>query len=71
LVPDADLIYIDASHSFRDVVLDIEAYKHKAPVLFGDDYGNSVFEVKEAVDAVLPDAEIIDNWFWIWRKLQS
>lgn len=68
ITPNADLIYIDASHSFRDVVLDIEAYKDKAPVIFGDDYGNTVFEVKEAVDAVLPDAEVIDNWFWVWKK---
>lgn len=68
LLPSADLIYIDGSHEYADVRDDIERYKDKAPILFGDDYGNTDFRgVKQAVDEICTP-QIINNWFWIWRK---
>lgn len=61
-----DLIYIDASHEYEDVKRDIELAKELNPkVIFGDDYGNSVFPgVKQAVDED-GESEIVDNWYWV------
>jgi hypothetical protein len=75
LLGKADLIYIDASHDLKSVTEDIEAYMpllRDGGVMFGDDYGNSVFQVREAVDGwcarngVTP--EIYDGWFWVIRR---
>ena len=33
-----DLVYIDASHEYADVVEDIRSYLPLAPVIFGDDF---------------------------------
>jgi cephalosporin hydroxylase len=71
IVPDADLIYIDGSHDFDAVTQDLKDYYPKGKVLFGDDYGNTVFEVKEAVDTFMmgkEPIEVVDNWFWVVRK---
>lgn len=61
-----DLVYIDASHEYEDVKQDIELAKSLNPkVIFGDDYGNSVFPgVKQAVDEE-GVSEIVDNWYWV------
>lgn len=72
LVQDADLIYIDGSHDFDAVYQDIKDYHLKAPVLFGDDYTNKDFEVRQAVDKFCEDygykIEVKYNWFWIIRR---
>lgn len=72
LVGSADLIYIDGSHDYDAVYQDLKDYHMKAPVLFGDDYNNKDFQVKEAVDdfckAMGYKVEVINDWFWIIRK---
>ncbi len=68
-----ELIYIDAGHSFEDVVADVNAYwQLLAPggVIFGDDY--SLPGVKQAVDLFFPqhnDTTITpDGQFWYVEK---
>lgn len=73
ILPKAQLIYIDASHQYEDVLKDCNDYWNlleKGGIMFGDDYGNQVFEVKKAVDEFTSNLklEIYDNWFWIIRK---
>lgn len=47
----ADLIYIDGSHKYADVLKDIEMWLPRAhTVLCGDDYTEAWPEVREAVD---------------------
>jgi hypothetical protein len=49
----ADLIYIDASHEYADVINDLEAYSSllkKSSVFFGDDYDSGWPGVVAAVD---------------------
>lgn len=67
----ADLIYIDGSHEYDDVMNDIVYANQLNPkVIFGDDYTNSVFPgVKRAVDDFpLNNKEIVENWYWVIRK---
>ncbi|HBT75063.1 TPA: hypothetical protein DEB29_03630 [Candidatus Wolfebacteria bacterium] len=53
----ADLIYIDGSHQYEDVKLDIELWKDRATkVLCGDDYTPHQEGVRRAVDELLPEA---------------
>lgn len=75
ILPKAELIYIDASHSYEDVLVDCNNYWNllsEGGIIFGDDYTNSVFEVKKAVDEFVfinkLELEIYDNWFWVIRK---
>jgi predicted O-methyltransferase YrrM len=66
----ADLIYIDASHDYEDVLLDLKAYKpllNDGGIIFGDDYVKGWPGVIEAVDKVFPSAQIVDNNFWVVR----
>ena len=71
----ADLIYLDASHEYRDVIADIQMWwenLRSGGVLFGDDY--STFEgVKKAVEAFVWDRDVEDNFDrdgnkWIIKK---
>lgn len=61
-----DIIYIDADHTARDVVMQAGlAWKQLKPggVLIFDDYGNDSFTVKPAVDFFLahwPDVTVLD-----------
>lgn len=62
----AELIYIDGSHEYEDVLSDIKVYKELCTgVMFGDDYNWPY--VKMAVNDSLKNIQIVDN-FWIWRK---
>lgn len=61
-----DLIYIDASHDFPDVMDDISAAMRLHPrVLCGDDYRHWP-GVREAVDRLLPSANKNEDGFW-WQ----
>ena len=66
VVPQADLIYIDASHEYQDVADDIENFSKKlndGGIMFGDDYNNSVFPgVRQAVDEA--NGVAVDGWYW-------
>lgn len=66
VAPQADLIYIDASHEYQDVVDDIENFSKKlneGGIMFGDDYNNSVFPgVRQAVDEA--NGVAVDGWYW-------
>lgn len=70
ILPQADLIYIDASHKKEDVIDDIRHYLpllKPGGVIFGDDYGNPDFPgVKEAADQFNP--EVLEDWFWVLRS---
>jgi hypothetical protein len=65
----ADLIYIDASHEYEDVLNDIKIYSHlinPRGVMFGDDYG-AWQGVRRAVDECFSDITVVDNIFWVKR----
>ena len=71
----ADLIYLDADHSYRSVIADITMWwdnLRSGGVMFGDDY--KTFEgVKQAVDAFVYDNNLDDNFDregnkWIIKK---
>lgn len=49
--PNADLIYIDASHDFGNVFRDLLKWYKKADIVCGDDYDENWPGVKEAVDS--------------------
>jgi len=67
----ADMVYIDAGHDRKSVTDDIIAYYPLcADTLFGDDYTNKDYEVKEAVDAIMT-VDVIDNNFWVHSKYKK
>jgi len=65
----ADLMYIDASHEYEDVLSDIHNYKkllNKNGVMFGDDYTDTWPGVKKAVTESFGESfKIINNNFWV------
>ena len=66
----ADLIYIDASHDYEDVLSDLKAYRpllNDGGIIFGDDYRRDWPGVVKSVDEVFPSAQIVDNNFWVVR----
>jgi hypothetical protein len=69
----ANLIYIDASHDYLDVKLDIEAYRRllaPAGVMFGDDFHNDHFPgVARAVREHVGDDFEVRGGFWISKGL--
>jgi hypothetical protein len=70
----AELIYIDGSHDYDDVALDLKYYYDLVPeggIIFGDDY-NHAWGVKPAVDEFISknnlNLTVEYNNFWIIRK---
>lgn len=70
----ADLIYIDASHDYEDVLLDLEAYwpvLRPGGVIFGDDF-KTWPSVAKAVRTFARqkrlEVELRENNFWILRR---
>ena len=65
-----DLVYIDGSHEYQDVKLDIHAYSalvRPGGILFGDDIHWP--GVNQAVREVFSNtADVYENNFWIYRK---
>ena len=75
-VPVADLVYLDADHSYAGCKRDIELYQDKARVILcGDDYTprmesdgvTPAFGVIEAVNDMLPGAQHVGP-FWWWCR---
>ncbi len=54
----ADMVYLDADHTFDAVVADIEAWTpHARTLIVGDDNGDDRFEVSQAVASLgIPDS---------------
>ena len=70
----ADLVYIDASHDFEDVLMDLYAYHplvRSGGVMFGDDYTSAWPGVVRAVDEYARVKglvlEVLDGNFWVIR----
>lgn len=77
-----DLIYIDGSNEYRDVLIDIESswpLLKKDGVIFGDDYNHDFFrDIKKAVDDFCKKYNQEDNFetydnnlFWLIKKEES
>ena len=68
------LIYIDASHSYQDVLLDLMAYwplVEEGGIIFGDDYFHWLDVQKAVVKFTTINNltfEILENNFWVIRK---
>lgn len=61
----ADVVYIDGNHHYQPVCEDISLYLPKVRpggLLMGDDY--CIDSVKQAVDELLPHAEVEGNRIW-------
>lgn len=65
VLPDVDLLFIDASHEYDAVKRDIELYVSKTKVLAGHDFTRVFPGVVAAVDELIPDREIV-NGTTIW-----
>lgn len=68
----ADLIFIDADHSYESCKADIQAYRsllRPGGVLCGHDVG-CFPGVTEAVNELLPDAWVLPDFIWLWRDGQ-
>lgn len=65
-VPPADLVYIDADHTYQGCAGDIRAYLPKArKVICGDDYVvRDLFGVIQAVDELLPTRALCPPFWW-------
>lgn len=68
----ADIIYIDASHEYEDVLSDIRNYLNilkPSGIMFGDDF-NTFNGVNRAVIECLTidKIKIIDNNFWVYEN---
>jgi hypothetical protein len=67
----ADLIYIDASHTYEDVLQDIKNYKQilkPTGIMFGDDFG-AWPGVKQAVSESFGDSiQVKNNNYWVYES---
>lgn len=64
-----DLVFIDGSHHYEDVVQDIRLWAGRCRVLGGHDYGKPTLAgVTQAVDELVPDRELGEDSTW-WRPL--
>lgn len=64
----ADLIYIDASHEYEDVLTDLNFYSRLlAPggIIFGDDYDNYWPGVVRAVNEFFKNNKTVKDRYWI------
>jgi len=61
----ADLVYIDGSHEYEDVINDINLWMPRATkIICGDDYSGNHPGVTQAVDELIPNANTKNRvWF--------
>ena len=69
----ADIIYIDASHKYEDVLKDINFWYDRCTLISGHDYeNNGKFGVKQAVDEFFKDKEgtltFFEDTSWLFEK---
>jgi len=66
-----DFVMLDASHEYEDVKADILAWLPKVKsggILSGDDYHHTWPGVVQAVQELVPDAQIVDGVTWAYQK---
>ena len=66
-----DFVMLDASHEYEDVKADILAWMPKIKsggILSGDDYHHTWPGVMQAVQELVPDAQIVDSVTWAYQK---
>lgn len=75
----ADLIYIDGSHEYEDVIADLNSYSellNPGGIMFGDDYysfadvGRAVndFVATKKAQGINKKLEIVNDNFWVYGK---
>lgn len=69
----ADLIYVDGSHDYEDVLSDIKNYMpllNDGGIMFGDDYGGCWMEVVQAVKEYFGSSPSLSEvgGFWFYKK---
>lgn len=70
VLPDVDLLFIDALHDYGNVIQDISLYTPKAGILAGHDYATGFPGVMQAVDELLPDRHIVEGTsVWVYKKI--
>ncbi len=75
-----DFVFIDAGHGYKSVIADIECWSTKVKaggIVSGHDYidykkdnisNPSNYNVKKAVDELLPNANIVGDVWWVINK---
>ena len=71
-VVDADLVYIDGSHTYADCARDIQLYGPKArKIICGDDYvEHDSFGVIGAVSELLPNYQRCGPFWWVVKDYE-
>ena len=70
-LPDVDFIFIDAQHNYKNLIKDIEAWRHKCKFLSGHDYWTTFPGIEKAVNDSFLQSEInlAPNTCWyVWMK---
>lgn len=66
LVPDSDVVFVDAGHEYEHVKADIDAWQYKAPVFCGHDFDRRVWpDVVRAVDEAFPNGKNPAGSIWL------
>lgn len=66
LLPDSDVVFVDASHEFQSVLLDIDAWRPKCRLLCGHDYNESDWpDVVRAVNARISHPKLVAGSIWV------
>jgi hypothetical protein len=65
-----DLVYVDGSHDYEDVLADIKSTLELHPkIICGDDYQPGWIGVIQAVNELIPDVQVNADGFW-WKILK-
>lgn len=62
----ADMIFIDAGHSYEEIKADLEAWiPHTRKIISGHDYCDNYMGVKKAVDEKFKNVYVVDSLWWV------